>query len=227
MSCDTWQLLGIHILVSTNKVVLAFIHALLFTYHLGWFLATRGELSSFERGHVAPQNPKLLSIWAFQVAQMVKNLHANAEDRDLIPGFDPWVRKIPRRRAWQPTVVLLPGESHGQKSGGLYSPWGRQRVGHDLATKQHCLSGLGRKSLWGLPWWLSGKESACQFRRQIGSLIWEDPTCCRTTKPAHHNCWARALEQLLEPACYDSSLCPRGWAPQQEKPLNEKLEYRN
>ena len=28
--------------------------------------------------------------------------------------FDPWVRKIPWRRAWQPTPVFLPGESHGQ-----------------------------------------------------------------------------------------------------------------
>ena len=26
-------------------------------------------------------------------------------------SFHPWVRKVPRRRAWQPTPVLLPGES--------------------------------------------------------------------------------------------------------------------
>ena len=44
-------------------------------------------------------------------------------------GFDPWVRKIPRRRAWQPTPVFLPGESHGQRSLVGWSPWGR-RVGH-------------------------------------------------------------------------------------------------
>ena len=31
-------------------------------------------------------------------------------------GFDPWVRKIPWRRAWQPTPVFLPGESQGQRS---------------------------------------------------------------------------------------------------------------
>ena len=30
--------------------------------------------------------------------------------------FDPWVRRIPWRRAWQPTPVFLPGESHGQRS---------------------------------------------------------------------------------------------------------------
>ena len=31
-------------------------------------------------------------------------------------GFNLWVRKTPWRRAWQPTPVFLPGESHGQKS---------------------------------------------------------------------------------------------------------------
>ena len=29
--------------------------------------------------------------------------------------FDPWVRKIPWRRQWQPTPAFLPGESHGQR----------------------------------------------------------------------------------------------------------------
>ena len=31
-------------------------------------------------------------------------------------GFDPWGRKISWRRAWQPTPVSLPGESHEQRS---------------------------------------------------------------------------------------------------------------
>ena len=34
----------------------------------------------------------------------------------------------PQRREWLPTPVFLPGESHGQKSGGLPS-MGLQRVG--------------------------------------------------------------------------------------------------
>ena len=37
--------------------------------------------------------------------------------------FDPWVGKIPWRRAWQPTPVFLPGELHGQRSLAGYSPW--------------------------------------------------------------------------------------------------------
>ena len=32
------------------------------------------------------------------------------------PEFEPWVRKIPWRRKWQPTPGFLPGESHGQRS---------------------------------------------------------------------------------------------------------------
>ena len=37
------------------------------------------------------------------------------------------------RRKWQPTLVLLPGKSHGWRSLVDYSPWGR-RVGQDGAT---------------------------------------------------------------------------------------------
>ena len=49
--------------------------------------------------------------------------------------FDPWVRKISWRRKWQPTPVYLPGKSQGQRSLVGYSPEGRKRAGHDLATE--------------------------------------------------------------------------------------------
>ena len=42
------------------------------------------------------------------------------------PGFNPWVRKIPWRRKWQPTPVPLPGKLHGQRSLVGYSPWGHR-----------------------------------------------------------------------------------------------------
>ena len=45
------------------------------------------------------------------------------------PGFDPWVRKIPWRRKWQPPPVFLPGKSHGQKSLSGYNPWGHKESG--------------------------------------------------------------------------------------------------
>ena len=38
-------------------------------------------------------------------------------------GFDPWVRKIPWSRKWQPTPVFLPGKFQVLKSLAGYSPW--------------------------------------------------------------------------------------------------------
>jgi len=55
----------------------------------------------------------ILSIYrASQLALVVKYLPANAGDREKY-GLDPWVRKIPWRRAWQPNLVFLPGECFG------------------------------------------------------------------------------------------------------------------
>ena len=42
------------------------------------------------------------------------------------PRFNPWVGKIPWRRKWQPTTVLLPGKSRGRRSLVDCSPWGRK-----------------------------------------------------------------------------------------------------
>ena len=49
------------------------------------------------------------------MALVVKNPPANAGDVKR-RGLDPWVGKIPWSRAWQPTPVFLPRESHGQRS---------------------------------------------------------------------------------------------------------------
>ena len=57
------------------------------------------------------------------MAQTVKNLPAIQES-----WVHPWVRKIPWRRAWQPTPVYLPGEFHGQRSLVGYSPWGPKEL---------------------------------------------------------------------------------------------------
>ena len=40
--------------------------------------------------------------------------------------FNPWVEKIPWRRAWQPTSVFLLGEFDGQRSLVGYSLWGHK-----------------------------------------------------------------------------------------------------
>ena len=43
----------------------------------------------------------------------------------------------PLEKKMATTPVLLPGKSHGQRKLADYSPWGRKRVRHNLATKQH------------------------------------------------------------------------------------------
>ena len=58
------------------------------------------------------------------VVLLIKKTPANAGDK--IHGFHPWVGKIPWKRAWQPILVCLPGESHGKMSFVGYSLWGRQ-----------------------------------------------------------------------------------------------------
>ena len=57
----------------------------------------------------------LEKVRALQVALAVKILPANAGRHNRLE-FDLWVGKISWRRAWQPTPVFLPGESHGQRS---------------------------------------------------------------------------------------------------------------
>ena len=67
---------------------------------------------------------------------MVKNPPANAGD--IRHGFDPWVEKIPWRRAWPPTPIFLFGESHGQRNLMSYSPWGHKEwdTTEQLSTAQ-------------------------------------------------------------------------------------------
>ena len=64
------------------------------------------------------------------MAQQVKNPPANAGDTG--DSFEPWIRKIPWKRKWQPAPVFLPGKSHGQQTLVGYSPWGRKEL--DMTT---------------------------------------------------------------------------------------------
>ena len=71
--------------------------------------------------------------------------------------FNPWVGKMPWRRAWQPSPIFLPGESHGERSLVGYSPWGHKEsdkaevtqhthiMGKDMATHSSILA-------WRIPW---------------------------------------------------------------------------
>ena len=89
--------------------------------------------------HGVAKSRTWLSDWtdrpseASQVVLVVKSPLANAGDlRDV---FDPWVGKIPWRRRWLPTLLFLPGESHGQRSLAGCSPSDSKELDMPEATE--------------------------------------------------------------------------------------------
>ena len=96
------------------------------------------------------------------------------------PGFHPWVRRIPWRRKWHPTPVLLPGEFHGWRSLVGYSPWSCKEL--DTTERLHLHFQLSRSNIlrfstsWaplGLntgmagTWWLL--DGRCSFPSWVSS----------------------------------------------------------
>ena len=73
---------------------------------------------------------------------LVKNLPAKAEDIRG-HGLDLWVRKIPWKREWQPTPIIFPGESHGQRILAGYSPWGRKESDMTEVTQRTRVEAVG------------------------------------------------------------------------------------
>ena len=67
----------------------------------------------------------------------------------------PWVRKIPWRRKWEPTPVLLPEKFREWRSLVGYSPWGCKEL--DTIEVTACTPGkamaLHSSTLaWKIPW---------------------------------------------------------------------------
>ena len=74
--------------------------------------------------------------------------------------FDPWVRKIPWRKEWQPTPVSLPGESQGRGSLVGCCLWGRTESDTTEATyPQGLWSGPGLSQVLWL-WLRSSRRPA-------------------------------------------------------------------
>ena len=79
------------------------------------------EVSETEKG----QYHMISLLWGFPGGTSGKEHTCQCTKHERC-GFDPWVGKIPWRRPWQPTPVVLPGKFHGQRSLVGYSPWGRK-----------------------------------------------------------------------------------------------------
>ena len=55
------------------------------------------------------------------------------------PGFDPWVGKMPWRRAWQPTLVFWPGEAQRPRILVGHSPQHRKEADMTKVTEVACI----------------------------------------------------------------------------------------
>ena len=131
------------------------------------------------------------SPWGHEESDMTEQLHFHALEKEMAthssilawrgftwwlrdkeiclqcrtPGFDPWVRKIPWRRAWQPTPVFLPEESHRHRSPAGYSPWGWK----ESDMTEQLSTGQRKKALdqWGDSFWCCSEcviEKFCDLR---------------------------------------------------------------
>ena len=78
-----------------------------------------------------------LGMGASQVALLVKKPPACRGQNGF--RFNPLIRKIPWRRAWQPTPVFLPGESSWTEEPGGLKSIGLQRVDTTEATEHTCI----------------------------------------------------------------------------------------
>ena len=76
--------------------------------------------------HCLQMSLLFLDLTSVIIPFLHKESASNAGDflQCLRPGFDPWVRKNPWRRKWQPTPVFLAGNSYGQRSPAGYSSLG-------------------------------------------------------------------------------------------------------
>ena len=100
-----------------------------------WF-ASNASFSSHVRWPLFLLNADIAFARTSQVVLVVKNPPCQCRRRkrlrfQFLGWEDLW------RRAWQLTLVFLPGESHGQRSLAGYSPLGRKELDMAEATQQH------------------------------------------------------------------------------------------
>ena len=84
----------------------------------------------------AAQDSQNIFLGASQLLLVIKNVPANVGVQRH--RFNSWVEKIPWERAWQPTPVFLPGESHGQWTLVGYSPQGCKEWNITEVTEHVC-----------------------------------------------------------------------------------------
>ena len=106
--------------------------------------------------------------------------------------FDPWVRKSPWRRKWQPTPVFLPGESHEERSLAGYDPRGRKESDRteQLSTQPGIVSFESPNPQQGL----SGPRTYVKVIVALCPTLWDPMDCSPPGSSVHGILQARILE---------------------------------
>ena len=113
---------------------------------------------------------RILSVWlGFPGGSVVKNLSASAGDAGSDP--DAWVRKFLWSRKWQPTPVLLPGKSQGQRNMMGYSPWDSKESDLTDPLSMHTCTCKVIWTLYCFGWCL------LELSVQSTVLPWTPPSC--------------------------------------------------
>ena len=122
-------------------------------------------------------------------------------------GFNPWVWKIPCRRAWQPTLIFLPGESHGQRSLVGYSPWGCKESGTTEQAYMWIYFCFQQESNIGMPGWKKRlrQERSCKRQAQLWNICKKAGGTCAMSRASAgaaltHKCLRLPRGQTVGPS---------------------------
>ena len=109
-------------------------------------------------------------------------------------GSIPGSGRFPQRKAWQPTPVFLPGESHGQRSLEGYSPQGHTEL--DTTERRHTPRDHGN-------------------RNSLEPTLWPGPraSVAENLAPQRPRCSSRAGHRVAAP-CPAPGIASPGGSPQ-------------
>ena len=122
------------------------------------------------------------------------------------PGFNPWIRKIPRRRKWEPTPEFLLGKSHNRevcraavhgvtKSWTQLSDWTTSKITRSWQRATHGTFEKEKNQRWSWDFW----------RGQLGE--WWYYTVRKTQDRRREGAWF-----TLEHVVYDTTMwCLSSW----------------
>ena len=116
-------------------------------------------------------------------------------------GFDLWVRKIPWRRKWQPTAVLLPGESQGRGDLVGCRPWVTRSwtLLKQLSSSRET-HGASRVAQWlkNLPANAGDKGSISVSERSTGEGNGSPLQCSCLGNPMDRGAWQAAVNGVTK-----------------------------